>query len=206
MPSDSDQKKAVLTPFDAVLPPDHLSGCIDVAGPAVLCPYGSRGPPSRPRQQSRRAGQPSGDAHGTHVQIARSPMPFAPRTAPGRSSSCSIRHCPATDIHRTGTPLGEKGAIPPTIVPSRLTAKAPAELPSINGGRSTLQLPDRHTAAVAMGNPRVPTTIRSPAPSRAVASTSLSLQPSTSKPPVAGQRMGCLGEIPDRGRRRHPDC
>src|SRR5262245_36312887 len=151
MPRASDQKKGAVFPFDSVLSP--------TTSPAALIPRGvvdsppnvpmSRVPPAvyqiMPRLQ-----RPEPDVQGTCAVPTRSPAPLAPNTMPGRSSSCSTCQAPLTLFQRTGRASAAllRAAPPATIVPSPLTALATVQPSALRRGRSSLQAPGCHTAAV----------------------------------------------------------
>src|SRR5262245_42401409 len=127
MPVDADQKYAVLLPevgevLEPTTSPLALISRAQLSAPPSV-PSCVEPPPTYQitvREQPSATVQPD-VPYGVLTLPVKSPILLAPLAPPGRASSCSICHCPATDLHRTGTEaeLVELGvALPPTIVPS----------------------------------------------------------------------------------------
>src|SRR5215218_173184 len=133
MPHVSDQMKGVFVPFDRELRPTTSRAELIARGTVVS-------PPSVPSVRLL----PSAYQIIPRWQVAvpqvncryptRSPAQFAPSTAPVSASSCSICHASPARRQRTGTLMPAFDmAVPPTTLPSPLTARAEA-LPPVTSG------------------------------------------------------------------------
>src|SRR5688572_16110709 len=193
MPNASDQMKGTPFPFARrLIPTTSPAELIDRAAVSPPPRLGRTRVPPFAYQTKLISSLHGSDGEGEQADPTdptRSPALLDPMTTPRRLSSCSTCQAPLIRRQRTGTP-----ELPPTIVPSPLTAYALAPPPAMSGGRVSRHCPGLHTDAKADEELRyVPTTTCAPE-LRPWASPS-SLHPRTVKLPAAFQRTA-RGAVP----------